>query len=102
MSHLLFALLPSTEYCTLAALRFLVRMCCSACNVIIVHYVIMLYGAVNNIINSFFFNSVDESMRGSANFLLELLMIRDSLIKLPRGMFSSDELKCMIDYVCTS
>ena len=64
----------------------------------------MLYGTVrpNTIMNSFFFNSVDESMRGSANVLLELLMIRDSLIKLPSGMFSKYELKCIIDYVCTS
>jgi hypothetical protein len=37
MSHLLFALSPSTEYCTRAVLRFLARMCCSACYVIIVH-----------------------------------------------------------------
>ena len=60
----------------------------------------MLYGTVrpNTIINSLFFNSVDESMRGSANFLLGLLMIRDGLIKLP----SSNELKCIIGYVCTS
>ena len=58
----------------------------------------MLYGTVmpNTIINSFFFNLVDESMRGSANFLLELLMIREGLIKLPSSMFSSDELKCII------
>jgi hypothetical protein len=62
----------------------------------------MLYGSINTVINSFFFNSVDESMRGSANLLLELLMIRDGLVKLPSGMFSSAELKCIIDYVCTS
>jgi hypothetical protein len=29
-------------------------------------------------------------------------MIRDDVIKLPSGMFSNDELKCVIDYVCTS
>jgi hypothetical protein len=51
----------------------------------------------NTIINSFFFNLVDESMRGSANFLPQLLMIRYDLIKLPSSMFSSDELKCIID-----
>jgi hypothetical protein len=62
----------------------------------------ILYGTINNVINSFFFNSVDESMRGSASVLLELVMIRDGLVKLPSGMFSSAELQSLIDYVCTS
>jgi hypothetical protein len=58
----------------------------------------MLYGTINTFINSFLFNSVDESMRGSAILLLELLMIRDGLVKSPSGMFSSAEhLKCIID-----
>lgn len=62
----------------------------------------ILYNTINTIINSFFFNSMDESMLGSANFLQESLMIRDGLTKLPSGIFSSAELKCKIDYVCTS
>lgn len=62
----------------------------------------LLYGSINAVISSFFFNSVDVSMRESANLLLESLMIRDGLMKLPTGMFSSDELQCIIDYVCTS
>jgi hypothetical protein len=62
----------------------------------------MLYSTINNVINSFFVNSVDESMHGSVNLLLELLMIRDGLVKLPSRMFSNAELKCIIDYVCTS
>jgi hypothetical protein len=40
----------------------------------------VLYGTINTVRKSFFFNPVDESMRGSANLLQELLMIRDGLV----------------------
>ena len=46
-------------------------------NVLFCNYVTIHYVTINTVINSFFFKSIDESMRGSANFLLELLMIRD-------------------------
>jgi hypothetical protein len=61
----------------------------------------MLYGTMSTVVNSFFFNSVEESISRYANFLLEILMIRDGLFKLPSRMFSSAELKCIIDYVGT-
>jgi hypothetical protein len=56
----------------------------------------MLYGTNNTITNSFF-NSTEERMLGSATILLELLMIRDGLTKLTSGVFSSAELKRIID-----
>ena len=59
----------------------------------------LLYGSVNEVINSFVFKSTDELMCSSANLLLELLMVRDGMFELPSDMFARDELQCMIDHI---
>ena len=61
----------------------------------------LLYGSVNEVINSFVFKSTDELMFSSANLLLELLMVRDGMFEFPSEMFARDELQCMIEHICT-
>lgn len=64
----------------------------------------LLNGPLNNIINSFVFHSSDESMRRSASFLFELIMIRNNRLRIGHcdEIFSLNELQSIIDYVCTS
>ena len=57
--------------------------------------------SVNKIINLYALKSVSDDVRRSSEFLMELLMIRDNFLKLSSDMFSTDELKCIIEYICT-
>ena len=64
----------------------------------------LLNGSVNYIVNSFVLNSLSENMRSSASFLLELVMIRDNRLCFGHsdGLFTHEELQCLIDYVSTN
>ena len=45
-------------------------------------------------------NSVDDNIRFSANFLIELIMLRDNMFKLSNGLtLSAEELDDIIEYV---
>lgn len=61
----------------------------------------LLQGSVNNIITSHVRANTIDSHLTSANFLLELLNIRDSC-DLSLANLSSDELQEIIGFVCTS
>ena len=61
-------------------------------------------GSVKYIINSFVSNSLSESMRTSASFLFELILIRDNCLCLGHsgGLFTHEEQQFLIDYVSTN
>ena len=61
-------------------------------------------GSVKYIINSFVSNSLSESMRTSASFLFELVLIRDNCLCLGHsgGLFTHEEQQFLIDYVSTN
>ena len=63
----------------------------------------LLNASANNIIKSCVFNSFDENMYCSANFLYELIMIRNNRLCLGQyeALFSSNEVQCIIDFVST-
>lgn len=58
-------------------------------------------GSVKYITNSFVSNSLSESMRSSASFLFELVLIRDKRLCIGHsgGLLTREELQCLIDYV---
>jgi len=59
--------------------------------------------SANNIIKSLVFNLYDENMHFTANFLFELIMIKNNRLckGLNDDLFSYDELQTMIDFACT-
>jgi len=59
--------------------------------------------SANNIIKSFVFRFFDENMHCTANFLFELIMIKNNRLRigLNDDLFSYDELQTIIDFVCT-
>ena len=63
----------------------------------------LLTKSVNNIVMPFALKSVDDDMFCTANFLLELILIKNNSLCIGRSeqYFSRDELQCMIDYVST-
>ena len=62
------------------------------------------HSTVNNVIKSFVVHSSDEHMRYTANFLFELIMIKNNRLRIGQSdeAFSYDKLQSMIYYVCTS
>jgi hypothetical protein len=60
----------------------------------------LLNASANNIIKSCVVNSFDENMYCSANFLYELIMIRNNRLCLGQyeALFSSNEVQCIIDF----
>ena len=63
----------------------------------------ILYGSVNNIVHKHSSNLVDVSQLNAANFLYELIMIRDSKVRLSNNVdFSKEELEVFINYLCTN
>jgi len=56
-----------------------------------------------DIIESFVFRLFDENLHCTANFLFELIMIKNNrlYIGLNDDLFSYDELQTMIDFICT-
>ena len=64
----------------------------------------VLYGSINSLISSYVNRSVDESVLCRANFLIELIMLRDGSLSMSdcTQSMSTDELKDIIDFICTS
>jgi Reverse transcriptase (RNA-dependent DNA polymerase)/Endonuclease/Exonuclease/phosphatase family len=61
---------------------------------------ILYNNSTNSMINMFVGNSVDDNIRFSANFLIELIMLRDNMFKLSNGLtLSAEELDDIIEYV---
>jgi len=59
--------------------------------------------SANNIIKSFVFRLFDDNMHCAANFVFELIMIRNNslCIGLTDDLCSYDELQTVVDVVCT-
>jgi hypothetical protein len=58
--------------------------------------------SINALIYKFVEKSFDDSMRSSASFLVELLLIRDNTLSLYPAQFSATQLSQIIEYVCVS
>ena len=59
-------------------------------------------GFINYAVKYFNSKSVNVDTSNSANFLSELLMVRDGLLELPNNIINSEELQDMIEFVCTT
>jgi len=103
MNPLLLGIFLSTLFSMVKPCRVLVIMYYFVCVVIIALYIRDLCESANNIINSFVFRLFDENMHCTANFLFELIMIKNNrlCIGLNDDLFSYDELQTNIDFVCT-
>jgi hypothetical protein len=65
-----------------------------------------LYSPVNGFINCavkyFIDRPVDSNNLNSANLLLELRMVRDDLLEISNNVINSEDLQCLIEFICSS
>jgi hypothetical protein len=66
----------------------------------------ILFSPVNGFINcavTFFINkSVDSNTSNSANILVELPMVIDVLLEMSDNVINSEDLQCLIEFICTT
>ena len=59
-------------------------------------------GSLDTLINSFVHNSIDDNMSCFANFLYELVMLRERRLYLNDSVFLTEDVNDIIYYICTS
>jgi hypothetical protein len=59
-------------------------------------------GFINCTVKYFVKKSVNFNTLNSANLFLEFLMVRDDLLQISDNVISSDDLQCLIEFICTS
>jgi hypothetical protein len=59
-------------------------------------------GSLDTLITTFVRNSIDDQMSCFANFLYELIMLREGRLCLNDGLFSTEDVNDITYYICTS
>jgi len=59
-------------------------------------------GSIDNLVNAFMHNSIDDNMRCFTNLLYELIMIRERRLYLNDSVLLTGDINDNIHYICTS